>query len=70
MTKEDKKNAYLYCKFRDQQYALYDEYAKTPRYVDENLAGAERSLLCKGRDDAGRDMQANISVKANREFHH
>ena len=28
MTKEDKKNAYLYCKFRDQQYALYDEYAK------------------------------------------
>ena len=28
MTKEDKQNAYLYCKFRDQQYALYDEYAK------------------------------------------
>ena len=28
MNKEDKKNAYLYCKFRDQQYALYDEYAK------------------------------------------
>lgn len=28
MTKEDKKNAYLYCKFRDEQYALYDEYAK------------------------------------------
>lgn len=28
MTREDKKNAYLYCKFRDQQYALYDEYAK------------------------------------------
>lgn len=28
MTKEDKKNAYLYCKFRDQQFALYDEYAK------------------------------------------
>ena len=23
-----KKNAYLYCKFRDEQFALYDEYAK------------------------------------------
>ena len=28
MTKKDKKNAYLYCKFRDEQFALYDEYAK------------------------------------------
>ena len=28
MTKDDKKNAYLYCKFRDEQFALYDEYAK------------------------------------------
>ena len=28
MTKEDQKNAYLYCKFRDEQFALYDEYAK------------------------------------------
>ena len=28
MTKVDKKNAYLYCKFRDEQFALYDEYAK------------------------------------------
>ena len=28
MTKEDRKNAYLYCKFRDAQFALYDEYAK------------------------------------------
>ena len=28
MTKEDKKNSYLYCKFRDEQFALYDEYAK------------------------------------------
>ena len=27
MTKEDKKNAYLYCKFRDEQLALYDEAA-------------------------------------------
>ena len=28
MTKEDRENAYLYCKFRDEQFALYDEYAK------------------------------------------
>jgi len=28
ITKETKKNAYLYCKFRDEQLALYDEYAK------------------------------------------
>lgn len=28
MDQETKKNAYLYCKFRDEQYALYDEYAK------------------------------------------
>ncbi|MDD3882598.1 MAG: helix-turn-helix domain-containing protein [Eubacteriales bacterium] len=29
MTKEDRRNAYLYCKFRDEQFALYDEYAKS-----------------------------------------
>ena len=28
ITKETRKNAYLYCKFRDEQLALYDEYAK------------------------------------------
>lgn len=28
MTNNDRKNAYLYCKFRDEQYALYDDYAK------------------------------------------
>ncbi len=28
MTREAKKNAYLYCKFRDAQFALYDKYAK------------------------------------------
>lgn len=28
MDKEAKRNAYLYCKFRDEQFSLYDEYAK------------------------------------------
>lgn len=28
ITREDRKNAYLYCKFRDEQFALYDKYAK------------------------------------------
>ncbi len=28
MKKEIKKNAYMYCKFREEQYALYDEYCK------------------------------------------
>lgn len=28
ITKEDKRNAYLYCKFRDEQFALYNDYAK------------------------------------------
>ena len=28
MTQKDRKNAYLYCKFRDEQFALYDEYSK------------------------------------------
>ena len=28
LTKEDRKNAYLYCRFRDRQIALYDAYAK------------------------------------------
>lgn len=29
MNKEDRKNAFLYCKFRDEQFAFYDAYAKS-----------------------------------------
>ena len=29
MTGKNRKNAYLYCEFRDEQFALYDEYAKS-----------------------------------------
>lgn len=28
MNKKDRKNAYLYCKYREEQFALYDEYCK------------------------------------------
>lgn len=28
MDEADRRNAFLYCKFRDEQFALYDEYAK------------------------------------------
>lgn len=28
LTKQERKNAFLYCKFRDEQFALYDAYAK------------------------------------------
>ena len=70
MTKEDKKNAYLYCKFRDEQFALYDEYTKTPRYDDEDTAGCECPFLCKGGHDADGDMPKNLSVKTNRECNH
>ena len=29
LTKNDRKNAFLYCKFRDEQFALYDAYVKS-----------------------------------------
>jgi len=29
VNKEDRKNAFLYCKFRDEQFAFYDAYAKS-----------------------------------------
>lgn len=29
MKQDDRRNAFLYCKFRDEQYALYDAYAKS-----------------------------------------
>lgn len=29
ITKEDRRNAFLYCKFRHDQYALYDNYVKS-----------------------------------------
>lgn len=57
MSKEDKKNAYLYCKFRDEQFALYDEYAKRHGMLMKTLLvvnalfyakdGMTQSEICK-----------------------
>ena len=57
MTKEDKKNAYLYCKFRDEQFALYDEYAKRHGMMMKTLlvvnvlfyakAGLTQKVICQ-----------------------
>jgi len=48
MNKEDKKNAYLYCKFRDEQFALYDEYAKRHGMLMKTLLVANALFYAKG----------------------
>ena len=48
MTKEDKKNAYLYCKFRDEQFALYDEYAKRHGMLMKTLLVVNTLFYAKG----------------------
>lgn len=62
MTKEDKKNAYLYCKFRDEQFALYDEYAKRHGMLMKTLLVVNTLFLCKGWNDTDRNMPTDISV--------
>lgn len=47
MTKEDRKNAYLYCKFRDEQFALYDEYAKRQGILMKTLLVANVLFYAK-----------------------
>ena len=57
MTKEDRKNAYLYCRFREEQFALYDEYAKRHGMLMKTLLvvnalfyakdGMTQSEICK-----------------------
>ena len=48
MTKEDRKNAYLYCKFRDEQFALYDEYAKRHGMLMKTLLVVNALFYAKG----------------------
>ena len=46
MNKEAKKNAYLYCKFRDEQFALYDAYAKKHGIMMKTLL-VVNALFCQ-----------------------
>jgi DNA-binding MarR family transcriptional regulator len=66
MTKSDKRNAYLYCKFRDEQFALYDEYAKKNGLLMKTLLVlnalyyAEEGLTQK--EISGRTFQSKQTV--------
>ena len=68
MTKEDRKNAYLYCKFRDEQFALYDEYAKRHGMLMKTLLVA--NVLFYGRNDADGNLPENLSIQTNGESDH
>lgn len=48
MTKESKRNAFLYCKFRDEQYAIYDEYAKRNGLLMKTLLVLNALYYAKG----------------------
>ncbi|WP_198802202.1 MarR family winged helix-turn-helix transcriptional regulator [Campylobacter fetus] len=66
MTKDDKKNAYLYCKFRDEQYALYDEYAKKSGMLMKTLLVLNALYYAKGsmtqKEIAERTFQSKQTV--------
>ena len=58
MTKEDRKNAYLYCKFRDEQFALYDEYAKRHGMMMKTLLVVNVLFYAKEEDACWRSRAA------------
>lgn len=66
ITKEDKKNAYLYCKFRDEQFALYDEYAKSQGMLMNTLLVVNVLFYAKNgltqRDICKRTLQSKQTV--------
>lgn len=66
MTEEYKKNAYLYCKFRDEQYALYDEYAKRHGMLMKTLLVVNVLFYAKNgmtqADICGRTFQSKQTV--------
>lgn len=66
MTKEDRKNAYLYCKFRDEQFALYDEYAKHHGMLMKTLLVVNVLFYAKDgmtqTDICGRTFQSKQTV--------
>ena len=59
MTKKDRENAFLYCKFRDEQFALYDAYAKRHGMLMKTLL-AVNVLFCDRVYDQGGMPQAEI----------
>ena len=70
MTKEDKKNAYLYCKFRDEQFALYDEYAKRNGMMMKTLLVVNALFYAKEGMTQKGNLSADISIKADRPSHY
>ena len=64
ITKETKKNAYLYCKFRDEQLALYDEYAKRHGMLMKTLLVVNVLLMAYNH---GREDRADFN--SNRRFY-
>ena len=66
ITKEDKKNAYLYCKFRDEQFALYNEYAKSHGMLMNTLLVVNALFYAKDgltqRDICDRTFQSKQTV--------
>lgn len=66
ITKEDKKNAYLYCKFRDEQFALYSEYAKSRGMLMNTLLVVNALFYAKDgltqRDICDRTFQSKQTV--------
>lgn len=66
ITTEAKKNAYLYCKFRDEQFALYSEYAKSHGMLMNTLLVANVLFYAKEgltqRDICKRTLQSKQTV--------
>lgn len=66
ITKEDRKNAYLYCKFRDEQFALYNEYAKSHGMLMNTLLVVNVLFYAKNgltqRDICERTFQSKQTV--------
>ena len=66
MTAEDRKNAYLYCKFRDEQFALYNEYAKQNGMLMNTLLVVNALFYAKDgmtqRDICARTFQSKQTV--------
>lgn len=66
ITAEDRKNAYLYCKFRDEQFALYSEYAKQNGMLMNTLLVVNVLFYAKDgmtqRDICARTFQSKQTV--------